>query len=470
MSTFKFAVKASLGGAVRAANDALPKCTPGLPACDNLIIQCEGAWASKTVFMFPVLMGGFKYSVWRYSDLQTSYAGNRVSARLPIAYHAKVATIGFPNPTGWTTIGSCGYGEPARGATIGFDSTFSWDVPKWRLKSQTAPYSGYFDPPCRVTIFKKNVTEHVERIVRSTLGKATSKFDDALPSVTDVEAPAAAAWNLIQEPVPIASAGWLQLNPRDVYVSALKFDSDNVSFATAVSARPRISQGERPSTAKTPLPPLRESELDSVFRVRAEGRVPMPALAQTLVGRIAGRYRFRNDGTVPSVYQVNIVDAAMFGKGETVAFRLTTKGGVWPFEPFGLWGDLYLLGRLDYDLGADTLAVRGLHFTDATREATGAAGFPRLEKDLIAAIAPKLSFPLQHRIGDGVDQLNLALNGSIAPNVNAHADIRTIRPVAVRVESDVIRVVVDIEGSLEIDVSVPAVGFPAAPVAAQCPD
>ncbi len=288
--------------------------------------------------------------------------------------------------------------------------------------------------------------------------------------VTDVRPKVSEIWDKIQNPLPLSKHEWLLLNPENVYVSKLNFNSNVVTFEAAVSAAPRIVHGSEPQNPKTPLAGLQERALDGKIYIRADGYLPFADANKVLRERVIGTYQLADTKAPPHKYELKIVDAALSGRGETVALKLVAKGGVWPFDDWGVWGDLYFIGHPRYDAPTNSVLIDDWTLSEDTEKALHKSLGHSLSPDFVRALRSRLKWRLDKRIPEMTRQLNHQLNAKIDDRTSIHATIDPVTPVGVRIDQNGLRVFVNLEGSVELDISAPSLAISTQPYQIPCPD
>jgi len=462
-SALNFQVNVSIQDIINQIEDVIPTCTPGLGYCDKLIIQCEKAWANKlrhypgdNPIIFWVI--GFKYSIWSHSGLSMSLDENTLTTRLPLRYHIKVGVEKPPwNPTSFVQVGSCGHGDDTPdglGAKIGLDSTFDRDDREWFIESETEFYTGDFNPRCQATIIDKDVTDKVERVIRKQLSRISEKIDKETPELTNVRSITESMWKKIQEPESIRNGVWFVLNPKQVYFSNFDSKDNFISFRTSLVASPKIIIGDKPDQNYIDLHEhLFHKNIDKKFQIMLEGSLPFNYATDKLKQAVIGKYIIDNPSRFPNYsFVINIVDAEVFGDGGSIILRLTAEGGVWPFEEWGLWGNLYLIGTPNYEPNTNTFSISDLHFTSDTSNSLAKARFPSLEGEFLSQLIEKSQWELDESIEQTRQRLNEELNSIRIDNqTSIQAKVDMLDPQGVWITPEGLRAIVKASGEVNIN-------------------
>jgi ribosomal protein L37AE/L43A len=163
---------------------------------------------------------------------------------------------------------SCGFGEPMREAVVLLDSKLQWDRGLFIRSATTAGAVEFYDR-CRVTGLRVDVTDwRVRPFIEAQVRNAASQIDARVRQSSSVARELAAIWSSLQVPVEVAPRSWFVLAPQALRFGAIRGDATAARTVVTMVASPRVVIGERPGTARLPMPqPLLAAEGDPALHV-----------------------------------------------------------------------------------------------------------------------------------------------------------------------------------------------------------
>lgn len=386
------------------------------------------------------------------SPFQIQVKGQRVSISGTIDYEGRGWYRPFIGPT---ISAACGTGDvPKPRASVELASTISL-TPEWSLHSEShvrkvERFSGASRDYCRVTPFRIDVTDRVMRATRGVLEEQLRNLDRNIARVNTRER-FEQWWRSMSRPVRLADSIWFTINPSDVKLGSVTYDSGSVVARLRLEVRPRIETGNRPNDFDlfTPLPKLESG--DSVGRglhVTLDGELGYDVANALLNKAIAGRSIEIGDRSI----QIRSVNLAGIGGGRVslgVRFDGSAKGTV------------YLIGTPQYDSESDQLLVPDLAYDLYTNDLL-VRGVAWLRDDAIRDfLRDKARFPVDVQL-DRLRQLaENGMNRDLTKGVTLVANLDKARAINVRATRRALLVRAQATGWARLDIDKPVGPQPA---------
>jgi hypothetical protein len=373
--------------------------------------------------------------VYRRDSLELRMNGDRVELLARLRYRGRVALVGMPG------LASCGYApEDMKRGELRAATALYWRN-DWRLASRNTSLAAVLPDPCQVTLLKLDATPLMRHIVDGQLEKLRQQLDSALPSLADLRPSADSLWRTLLQPIALDSAStvWLSMQPENIALARPLGRGDALTTALVITARPRAAIGARPTGERRPLPTLGLAPPQgSGIHIPVDIELPFADLSakvtQLMKGEIAGK-------------DLTVDDVKIWGVGDTAVVRVAVHGTV--------RGDLYLLGRVQYDAATRRVLVSEPRYTLASDNAMSrikaSLGSYRIKRAFDQATGHG-----QLDVGMQLDslrqQLTAQLNRPLAPGVSVSGTVDDIRIAGLATSGTafVLRVVLDGQAKLTI--------------------
>ncbi|MDB4917767.1 MAG: hypothetical protein JWM95_5411 [Gemmatimonadetes bacterium] len=373
--------------------------------------------------------------VYRRDSLELRMNGDRVDLLARLQYRGRVA---IPAVGG---LASCGYApENMKRAELHAGTALYWRN-DWRLASRNTSMSADLPDKCEVTLLKVDATPLMKRIIDGQLEKLRQQLDSAIPALADLRPSADSLWRTMLQPIALDSAStvWLSLTPDNVALARPLGRSDALTTAVVITAHPRASIGSRPSAERRPLPTL------GLAPVQASG-IHIPVDIELPFADVSARATQIMKGEVPGA-DLTVDDVKIWGVGDTAVVKVAVHGTI--------NGDLFMLGRVQYDTTVRQVLVTELKYTLASDSRMSrfkaSLGSFRIKRALDQATGHgKLDVGTQ--LDSLRSQLTAQLNRPLAPGVAVSGAVNTIRisGLATSNTAFVLRVVLDGQARLSI--------------------
>ena len=448
-----FAALTACGGHFEVPAPALqPGTGAALPAAEPAVIVLPviislGKIRSALAAQFPtgdslsqtqcVALGGavcHQY-VYRRDSLELRMNGDRVDLLARLQYRGRVALSGIGG------LASCGYApEAMKRAELRAATALYWRN-DWRLGSHNTTIGAALLDPCQVTLLKLEATPLMRHIIDGQSEKLRQQLDSSLPALADLRPAADSLWRAMLQPLALdsSSTAWLSMAPQNIALARPLGRGDALTTALVITARPRAAIGGRPTAEVRALPPLGLAPVGaSGIHIPVDIELPFADLStrvtQLLKGDVAGA-------------DLSIDDVKLWGVADTAVVRVAVRGTV--------SGDLYMLGRVQYDTATRRVLITDLRYTLASDNAMSrfkaTLGSYRIKRALDQATGHG-----QLDVGAQLDslrgQLGVLLNRPLAPGVSVSGSVTDIRIVGLATSGTAFVLRVMLDGSARLTV------------------
>lgn len=379
---------------------------------------------------------------WERGPLRVSLGGDWVEVRTQVRYRARMAARACVPVAGcrFVQLASCGHGGPMPTLDVGLRTTLRWRG-DWTLEPRTTAAPVQAGVRCRLTEARIDVTERVQQAAQNALVGVTPRIDAELRKAVAMRERVEPVWAALQAPIKAADGVYLLLRPESVSVAPPRASGTDLSTTVALTVRPKVIIGERPEVPVVPLPnygtvvgPQRG------FRIAVVAEVPFTAANELLERAVVGKVL-----TIRG-RKVRVKGVRLYGGGRQVVMEVKLTGDA--------RGTVYFVGTPAFDAATQTLTVPDLDFSVETRNVlAGAAGW-LLHDDLRGQLRTAARFGVGERIAALRDQLDTAINMSLAKDVEMRGGVDALRPMGVAVTATSLGAVVEADGHAQIEVTV----------------
>jgi hypothetical protein len=340
---------------------------------------------------------------------------------------------------------SCGFGEARRVADIRLQTKLDWD-PSWRLRSSTRLLPVHYAKPCEVTWLDLDVTRRfVAPVVEQQLGNIARIIDRSTPALTNLRPTAEQIWTSLQTPVELAPRTWLVLEPSEVALTPISGSGQTVTSTLVLRAQTRVTLGNKPATARKPLPAL------STGTPAAQPAVRVPVDVQ-LPYEEASRFVPKTHTVDGKPLTIEALKLSPAGHGRVlieadVDYR---GGGMRNYR-----GAIFLEGTPRFEAATSRIIIPDLDYSlDPKRRGFFARIAERAAHDSIRQrLRESARFDLAPRMKTLRDEVTHALTRQLAPGVLLKGRADAVEATAVTPMEEAILVRIVVTGSAEIDVS-----------------
>jgi hypothetical protein len=373
--------------------------------------------------------------VYRRDSLELRMNGDRVDLAAHLQYRGRVA---FPAVGG---LASCGYApEAMKHADLHAATALYWRN-DWRLGARNTAINADLPDKCVVTLLRVDATPLMKRIIDGQVERMRTQLDSAIPALADLRPSADSMWRTMLQPIALdtASTAWLSMSPDNIALARPLGRGDALTTAVVITARPHVSIGAKPVTERRPLPTLG-------LAPPAAAGIHIPVDIQLPFADVSARATQIMKGEVPGA-DLTVDDVKIWGVGDTAVVKVAVHGTI--------NGDLFMLGRVQYDTAVRQVLVSDLKYTLASDSRMSrfkaSLGSFRIKRALDQATGHgKLDVGVQ--LDSLRSQLTAQLNRPFAPGVTVSGAVSDIRIAGLATSNTafVLRVILDGQARLAI--------------------
>ncbi len=306
---------------------------------------------------------------------------------------------------------SCGVDEKKRGYTMRYLTTLGLSK-DYKLISKTVLEEFIIKDPCELTFLNYDVTERVQKEIEKELKTMQSKMDEDIESF-EVKSTIEKAWKELQQSIPIAPYGFLQLNPLSFSTTDLKYEDETAKFSLSLFFSPMIST-EPITKSYRPL-------TNMIPKTRMEGF--------SILTDVASSY-----DTLSSILTNEFKDEVISIKGKEIVVRNLKVIGCQSnrlvlrleFDGFRK-GKVYMVCRPEMDIDQQVLTLKDIDFEIKTRAFLLKSAEWLLGNRIRNEIEKKAEIDMSESLNSLLAILESKLNGTLAPGVNVFSDLDELR-------------------------------------------
>ncbi len=357
-------------------------------------------------------LGGVLCHQYAYirDDLAVAMSGDRLTISALLSYRARleIPLVG--------QVASCGFGRDRMPrARITLSTTVGWR-PDWRIGTDSTALAVRLIDECRVTALGIDASPFVRRLLEGQLDAVERAVDAEVPRRLSLKQAAESLWTTLQTPAAIGDSIWLTISPATLRLAPITSDEGAITSQVALTARPTVSIGARPSPDSAPvqpLPPLAiAASVPDILSVPVRVEIPFTEVSARINAAVRGR---------PLDGGHRIAGVGVWGAGDSVVVQLDVAGDHTL--------SLYLVGAVVYDAAPRTIGVSGLRYTIESDQAMTRIGARLAAGEIRSAIQDAVG-PGEWPVGPYLEsvraQLGEALGGELAPGVTSVAEIYAV--------------------------------------------
>ena len=306
---------------------------------------------------------------------------------------------------------SCGLNEKERGYTMRYLTTLGLSK-DYRLTAKTELEEFTIKDPCELTFLNYDVTERVEKEIEKELKTMQAKMDEDIESL-EVKSEIEKAWKELQQSIPVAPYGFLQLNPLSFSTTDLRYEDQTAKFSLSLFFSPMITT----EPATQPYQPLTEM----IPKTRMEGF--------SILTDVASSY-----DTLSSILTTEFKDEVISIKGKEIVVRNLKVIGCQAnrlvlrleFDGFRK-GKVYMVCRPEMDIEQQVLTLKDIDFELKTKALLLKSAEWLLGNRIRNEIAKKAKIDMSENLNSLMTTIENKLNRPLAPGVNVHSNLDDLR-------------------------------------------
>jgi len=370
---------------------------------------------------------------------EATLVGTTATVRAEIEYGVR---LWYDPPVLPEMSGSCGTDEdnPRPRLAVTLQAPVAIDE-HWRLRTRArvadiGPATATGRDRCTITFLDFDVTGRIVDAARKFLEGHVDEID-TLAAQADLRSSFDGWWQTLQEPIRLTDSLWLAMQPEAVRRGPTHGEGDSVAVDLALSARPAISYGPRPSVIRRELPPLDTGSVSDGLDLLVEARAEYGAASDLLTEQIGGK-EIEHDGRRARIDAVRVFGIG----GGRLAVELRVSGDV--------TGRLYLVGTPVIDPGTGRISVPDLDFDLATRDVVVAAAAWLKADELRDLLREQASWPAAPAVRFIAGWLEQGLNRDLSDDLRVRGTVDSVRIVGVRATQRALLVRVGAQGSAQL--------------------
>ena len=329
---------------------------------------------------------------------------------------------------------SCGVGEPMRKASVAYSSKISVS-PEFKLNALTELTKFETTDPCEITVFQYDATDKLRKEVTAELKNLEKEIDAQIGEVdirTDIEE----VWEMISTPQPIASYGFLSIQPKEIALSTINFDQKKAQLQLNMTFVPQVTL-QAPESKSAPLPKLSEFKKGNGFEINLDILATYDSLTSILSKELAGKSILIKKNLV--VFDsVGIESAA----GNKLNFRVAFSGK--------RKGTLFMVGTPVFDSVSQIISFPDMQFDLETKNALLKTAKWLFNPKITDLMRQKATFDLIPHLSTLQKQLEKEVNREISKGIDLRGSIYTVSVGSIHPLTDKLVVRVHAGGKLSL--------------------
>ena len=397
-SSLNIPVEIEMKSYLKMTEEALPK------KFIDSIYQCEGVSLSYIFIREPI---DFKF---KNSSIDYEVDGK---FELKLNYCPKCHELWDKN--GSCTIPrvyvSCGSGNEAmRRVKVAYTTNISLGE-NYKFKSTTELIKFNIIDPCKISLFKYDVTPEVEKQVTKQLVALEDDIDKQIEAL-DVKSSLKDVWTELQKGLPISTYGFLYIQPKSIGMSELEFKNNKVFLDLHLAVYPFVSTEEQKEKI-TALPALEKFSGKSGFNLNLDIRASYDSLSAFVGKEFVGQeFDFKRKKIF--VTGIKISGA----QDQKLVFKMDFDGSK--------KGTIYLTGIPILDIITQKISMKDLDFDLETKSVLLKTAKWMFNKKILEELEKNTVFELKDLLNESKSNIVSAINAEITKGVKMSGSLNKI--------------------------------------------
>lgn len=341
----------------------------------------------------------------------------------------------------WTPACKCGFEEGERKVNVSMQIHFNL---RNNYSITTAISIGEPIPinNCEVCFFGKDVTKQVMDGLKKKLQEAKAELEKSY-KIIDFKNKAEDMWNQLQNSYKVEGIGWLQLNPKQLYLQDFKTTKTELDITIGMQAQP-ILTSEKNEITKTKISELKSTTQKPGFIVRLDSKMNYDSLSVILNKQLTGQRFTIVKGPIKKDF---IIDSASleFGYNNRIKISIKYSGTN--------KGYMELLGKPTYDYSSATLQFSAMDFSISSDNKLLDASDWLFQKKIKKEITKRATVKMDNYFDLAKQRLEKELNKQWVPGIYSKGRIYNIGLIETNPVIDGFSIKLFAEGLLELEVS-----------------
>lgn len=319
--------------------------------------------------------------------------------------------------------------------------------PDWEFITETeiTTYTWVRKPVVKLGIGNLNVTSIANQFIEQAKGDIATQIDTQVRELFDLKTEVAKAWKEIQEPFLVSEehSTWLFMNPTSVGLTPLTSKDDQIQSTVVISSIPHLKIGERPTTMQaSQLPDFQflESSSKDDFTIFLSSEIPFHEAERLSRENMIGETFSYGKRTV------KIEDIELYGQGNKLVVKTSLSGSY--------NGDIYLIGKPEYNARKNKVELEKLEFEASTKKALLRSAAWLFKGSLKRKIQDEMNFYLTQNLDDTSDAIQSEMEKlELAPGLELHGELSDLSVSNVYIGAEAIHVKVGMYGKLTLELN-----------------
>ena len=347
---------------------------------------------------------GVSYSyIFKRSPLTFYGVGNQLISTINGKYSLKLnycpKCTSLFNKTGNCVIpriyASCGIDEPMKKIKVQFGSYLRLNK-DYSIHSKTKLLKLNLLDPCKITVFKYDATNEVKKEFQASLKNMAIEIDSQIEE-TNFKKEAQILWDKISEPIPLASFGYLYINPKKISLSDLNYKNDLAYLNFNLYATPIFNSSIDSSFKLSKVPDLSTYKKEDGFSVEFDIKEHFDSLSILINNQL------KDSSIKINKHKFIFKECSVFNASNTkIGIKISFSGKK--------KGTLFLVGTPNYNMKDKVLSFPDLDFDIKSKNVLLKSAKWLLNKKVKEKMVAAAVFNLNEELDLVKNQINTALN------------------------------------------------------------
>jgi hypothetical protein len=424
VSSLNIPIEIEMKSYLKMTEEALPK------KFIDSIYQCEGVSLSYIFIREPI---DFKF---KNSNIEYEVDGK---FGLKLNYCPKCHELLDKNGTCIIPriYASCGSGSEAmRRVKVAYTTSISLSE-NYKFEATTTLKKFDILDPCKITLFKYDVTPEVEKEVTGQLIALEDDIDKQIEAL-DVKSSLKDVWLELQKGLPVSTYGFLYMQPKSIGMSELKFTNNKVFLDLHLAVYPFVSTEEQKEKI-TALPALGKFVGKTGFNLSLDIRASYDSLSAFVGKEFVGQeFNFKRK-------KIFITGIKISGaQDQKLIFKMDFDGVK--------KGAVYLTGIPTLDTITQKISMKELDFDIQTKSVLLKTAKWLFNKKILEELEKNSVFELEDLLNESKLNIASAINEEITKGVKMSGAVNQISLQEIYLDKENMLLRSEVTGTLKIKI------------------
>jgi hypothetical protein len=390
-----------------------------------------------------------KVNIIKRENVGLRAIGNAISVNAPLriegVYRIKKSVFGM---------------EVSHEQKFGFDlAVLVQSVPSiekdWSLKMNSKGNIRWDDlPSFEIAGVKVDFPKLFGNLIQGQVDKLVRTLDNEIPKSIDIKKQLNENWQKICTPIQVDAAtnSWLQIRPKQVFYAPLQGFDSIAQLNIALYSIIEIVSGQKPTMDSTNTIPsiLQNNKLNDKISLMLNTEVTYDQINAMIAQQLNGK----SIKLEAKEYNIDILDAKVFGAGEKLLIGVKVNGKVKKgFFGKKIKGIIYFEGIPVYDANKQSIRIKDFELTIKTKDILLKSAQWLANSILFKqSIEKQLEFSIAKPLADAKKLAEEAVNKTYNNTIQLAGNITHIAPAQVYIKPNAIRVDIKAEGKIGVTV------------------